>query len=60
MPRPPKELRDLDKQFGKTLIAVRDLYTRAKELGVDDIERAAEVAHDALIDCKLARIEKPE
>jgi hypothetical protein len=55
MPRPFKELRDLDKQFGATLIAVRELYTRAKELGVDDIERAAEIGHDALIDCKLAR-----
>lgn len=56
MSKPPKELRDLDKQFEAALIVVRDLFTRATELGVKDIESAADVAHDALLDCKLARL----
>jgi hypothetical protein len=55
MARPPKELRDLEKQFHTTLIAVRDLDVRANELGVKDIGKAAEAAHNTLIDCKLAR-----
>ena len=50
-----QELRDLDKQFGATLIAVKDLHASALELGVNDIEKAAEIAHDALIECHLAR-----
>lgn len=56
MSRPPKELSDLDKQFEKVLIAVRDLDTRAHELGVSDISKAARIAHDALLDCKLGRM----
>jgi hypothetical protein len=56
MSKPPKELRDLDKQFETALIVVRDLYARAMELGVEDIESAAELAHDALLECKLARL----
>jgi hypothetical protein len=51
----PKEIRDLEKQFEAALIVVRDLYTRAMELGVKDLEEAASRAHDALIDYKLTR-----
>jgi hypothetical protein len=51
----PKEIRDLEKQFGLALIVVRDLHTRAMELGVKDLEETAGRAHDALIDYKLTR-----
>jgi hypothetical protein len=51
----PKEIRDLDKQFEAALIVVRDLFTRAMEVGVKDLEEAAGRAHDALIDYKLTR-----
>jgi hypothetical protein len=51
----PKEIRDLEKQFGLALIVVRDLHTRARELGVKDLEETAGRAHDALIDYKLTR-----
>ena len=50
-----KEIKELDKQFEAALVVLRDLHTRAMELGVKDIESAACHAHDALIDCKLAR-----
>jgi hypothetical protein len=51
----PKEIRDLEKQFEAALIVVRDLHTRARELGVKDLEETASRAHDALIDYKLTR-----
>jgi hypothetical protein len=51
----PKEIRDLEKQFEAALIVVRDLHTRAMELGVKDLEETAGRAHDALIDYKLTR-----
>jgi hypothetical protein len=51
----PKEIRDLEKQFEAALIVVRDLHTRARELGVKDFEETAGRAHDALIDYKLTR-----
>ncbi len=53
MPREPKEMRDLAKQFEVVLIAVRDLHIQAMELGVRDLEKAAETAHDALVEYRL-------
>jgi hypothetical protein len=53
----PKEIRNLDKQFEEALIVVRDLWTRASELGVRDLEQAACRAHDTLLDCRMARSE---
>jgi hypothetical protein len=50
MTRKPKELRELERQFMDTLIAVRDLHIRAMELGQKDLEGAAEKAHDALLE----------
>jgi hypothetical protein len=54
MQQPTKEL---DQQFEAALVVLRDLHTRAIELSVKDILSAARRAHDALIDCKLARDE---
>ena len=58
MAKQPKELSELKKRFDVALIGLRDLHVQAMELGVDDIEKAAGIAHEALIDCKLARQEQ--
>jgi hypothetical protein len=55
MSKPPKEIRDIEKQLKKTTIAVRDLHARAAELGLKDIEESAGKAHDELLDLVQAR-----
>lgn len=55
MTKPPKEIRDIEKQFRATLIAARDLHSCAMELGIKDIEEAAEIAHEALMARAIAK-----
>jgi hypothetical protein len=55
MSKPPKEIRDIEKQLKVTTIAVRDLHARAMELGIKDIEESAGKAHDELLDLVQAR-----
>jgi hypothetical protein len=47
MSKEPKEVRDIVREFKRALLAVRELHGRAMEIGIKDIEAAAEVAHDA-------------
>ncbi|RTM12033.1 MAG: hypothetical protein EKK33_18705 [Bradyrhizobiaceae bacterium] len=55
MSKEPKEVRDIVREFKRALLAVRELHGRAMEIGIKDIEAAAEVAHDALLACARDR-----
>jgi hypothetical protein len=37
----PQEIKELDEQFEAALVALRNLHTRAMELGVKDIQSAS-------------------
>lgn len=52
---PPKEIRKLDRKLLAARDAARELLEIAMDLGLKDVEEAAETAHDALSDCLMRR-----